>query len=280
MAIIEIENLTYTYPVENFPALHGVNLRVEEGEWVVVSGENEAGKSTLCCIIAGLIPSVYRGKLEGTVRLCSLDVCQASRKDLIHRVGMVMQNPFHQISGGRFTVAEEVAFGLENLGVPRPEMHWRVNDMLAQVGIAHLARCSPFSLSGGQQQLVALAAALVMHPEVLVLDEPTSQLDPQASQKVLAVVQDLQKQGLTVVLVEHRLEWAAEFASRLVILEKGTICADGLPAQVFAGLAGRASGVHFPAVTLLGFQARREGLWPAGRPLPVTIEQAVRGFRR
>lgn len=279
MAVIEIENLTYTYPVENSPALRGINLQVEEGEWVVVSGENEAGKSTLCCMIAGLIPSVYRGKLVGAARLCGLDVCKASRKDLIRRVGMVMQNPFNQISGARFTVAEEVAFGLENLGVPRPEMHRRVDDVLEQVGIARLATCSPFSLSGGQQQLVALAAALVMRPEVLVLDEPTSQLDPQASQNVLAVVQDLQKQGLTVVLVEHRMEWAAEFASRLVILEKGVICADGLPAEVFAELAGRASGVHLPAVTSLGFQARREGLWPADRPLPITIEQAVKGFR-
>lgn len=279
MALIELENLTYTYPTEESPALSSVDLRVEAGELVVVSGANESGKSTLCAVISGLVPHYYRGKLEGSARVCGCDVATTPRRELVRKVGMVLQNPFSQISGARFSVAEEVAFGLENLGVPREEMHRLVEDTLEQVGIRPLAERPPLSLSGGQQQLVALAGALVMRPEVLVLDEPTSQLDPQASLKVLAVVNALREQGLAVLLVEHKMEWAAEFAGRLVILEKGTVALDGRPEQVLAALAGRAGGVRLPAVTVLGHQARDEGLWPPERALPVTVAQAAEGFR-
>ena len=279
MAVIEIENLIYTYPVEETPALRGINLRVEAGELVVVSGENESGKSTLCAVISGLVPHYYHGKLEGLAYVCGYDVARTPRRELVRKVGMVLQNPFSQISGARFSVAEEVAFGLENLGVPRAEMHRLVENTLEQVGIGHLADRSPVNLSGGQQQLVALAGALVMRPDVLVLDEPTSQLDPQASLKVLAVVDTLIKQGLTVLLVEHKMEWAAEYADRLVILENGVVVLDGRPEQVLADLAGRESGVRVPAVTTLGQKARSEGLWPADRALPVTVAQAAEGFR-
>lgn len=279
VALMEIKNLSYTYPFEEAPALREVNLHVDEGELVVVSGENEAGKSTLCAVVSGLIPHFYHGKLEGSVAICGIEIADTPRKEWVHKVGMVMQNPFNQITGARFSVAEEVAFGMENLGIPREEMRRRVGKTLDQIGIRHLAERPPITLSGGQQQLVALAGALVMNPALLVLDEPTSQLDPQASQRVLDLVGALRCEGLGVLLVEHKMEWAAEHADRLVVLERGSVTLEGQPRKMLAELARLNRGVRIPAVTLIADEARREGFWPADKELPATVAQAVEGFR-
>jgi energy-coupling factor transport system ATP-binding protein len=190
-----------------------------------------------------------------------------------------MQNPFNQISGTKFTVREEIAFGLENLGVPREQMIERVEEAMALVGIGELAERSPLALSGGQMQRVAIAAILAMQPKVLVLDEPTSQLDPIGSKEVFASLQALVAEGrTTVVMVEHKLEWVAVFANRVVAIEGGEIIADGSAVEVLCEEGRVIETIGQTRYTQAARRARPAGLWPAERRLPVTLDEAVEGF--
>lgn len=277
--MIDIHGLTYTYPASETPALNGIDLHVPEGQLCAVVGANGAGKSTLCYAIAGFVPHFYGGALQGRVAVAGRDVAKASLAELAGEIGLVFANPFNQITGARFTVREEVAFGLENLGVPRNEMLARVDAALALVGLAGMGDRSPYALSGGQQQRAALASVIVMRPRVLVLDEPTSQLDPVGTREVFETLAGLaQAGGTTVVLVEHKLEWIAVHADRVVVLAGGHAVLDGPPADVLAAAALPDHGLAPTRYTQAARLAVARGLAPADRPLPVTLDQATRFF--
>jgi energy-coupling factor transport system ATP-binding protein len=274
--MIHVEGLTYTYPATSSPALRGVSFEVPQGQFCTVIGANGAGKSTLCYALTGFVPHFYRGTIEGRVDVAHHDVPETSLADLAGEVGLVFANPFNQITGARFTVREEVAFGLENLGVPREEMPPRIEQVLAVTGLAELADRSPYALSGGQQQRLAIASVLIMRPPVLVLDEPTSQLDPVGTREVFKVLADLARSGdTTVVLSEHKLEWVAVFADRVIVLADGQIVADGPPRTVLASPDLERFGVGSTRYTRVARRAQAEGLAAATRPLPVTLEQTV-----
>jgi energy-coupling factor transporter ATP-binding protein EcfA2 len=279
MALIELVHVTYTYPVSTRPALSDVSLRVNEGEFVAIIGPNDAGKSTLCYTLAGFVPNFFRGQLDGRVEVAGLQSNANPLSDWVLQVGLVVRNPFNQISGTKYTVFEEVAFGLENLGVPRDEMRQRVEEALRVNGIADLADRSPYSLSGGQQQRVALTSILVMQPKVLVLDEPTSQMDPAGTREVFGQIRSLAERGMTVVMAEHKIEWVAAFADRVVALYEGKVLLDGKPGDVLTSdeLLGKGFGIS--RYTSVAREARPRGLWPADRPLPVTLDEAAAGFR-
>lgn len=279
MAIIDIEDLTYTYPFTDRPALRDVSLRVEEGEFLAIIGANGAGKSTLCYTLTGFVPHFFHGEMEGRVHVAGLETREHPLEDIVLVAGLVFQNPFNQISGAKFTVYEEVAFGLENLGVPREEMRVRVDRALALAGITDLADRSPYALSGGQQQRLALASMLVMEPRLLVLDEPTSQLDPIGSREVFEVIRELSRQGITVVMAEHKLEWVATFADRVITLAEGEIVLSGPPDQVLASDVLETAQIGQTRYTTVARRAQAGGLWPAGWRLPVTVDQAEAGFR-
>lgn len=279
MAIVEIEGLTYRYPHTDQPALHDLSLRVEEGEFVAIIGANGAGKSTLCYTLTGFVPHFFQGEMGGRVNVAGLETRDQPLEDIVLVAGLVFQNPFNQISGAKFTVYEEIAFGLENLGVPRQEMRPRVDRVLALAGITDLADRSPYALSGGQQQRVALASMLVMEPRLLVLDEPTSQLDPIGSREVFGVIREMSRQGITVVMAEHKLEWVATFADRVIVLAEGQIILSGPPGQVLVADVLERHHIGQTRYTAAARRAQAEGLWPAGHPLPVTLDQAVAGFR-
>src|SRR5215813_7631463 len=232
MAIINLQNVTYQYPLTDVPVLKNINLQVNEGEFVAIIGPNGAGKSTLCYTIAGFIPHFFKGELTGTVEVAGQDSSKSNLHEWVLNVGLAFQNPFNQISGAKYTVYEEVAFGLENIGIPRDEMKQRVEDALKLTGISELADRSPYSLSGGQQQRVALTSILVMQPKVLVLDEPTSQMDPIGTREVFGVIRTMAEKGMTVVLVEHKVEWIAQFADRVIALYEGHILLKGRPQEV------------------------------------------------
>ena len=166
MTITQLYNVTYRYPLTDKPALSKVDLQVKEGEFVAIIGPNGAGKSTLCYTIAGFIPHFFKGELDGRVEVAGIETSSSNLSEWVLNVGLVFQNPFNQISGAKYTVYEEVAFGLENLGVPRAEMETRVDQALTLTGISDLADRSPYSLSGGQQQRVALTSILVMEPPI------------------------------------------------------------------------------------------------------------------
>lgn len=278
--MIRVENLTYSYPRAPEPALKELSLEIPQGQFCGVIGANGAGKSTLCYTLTGFVPHFYRGTLTGQVRVAGKDVPGTPLAELAGEIGLVFPNPFNQITGARFTVREEVAFGLENLGVPRDEMTQRVAEALALTGLADLADRSPLALSGGQQQRLAIASVIVMRPRVLVLDEPTAQLDPVGTREVFAVLSELAAGETTVVLAEHKLEWMAVFAHRVIVLADGRIAADGSPQEVLAAADLETYGVRPTRYTLAARQALARGLAVAERPLPVTLEQAVRFFKR
>jgi energy-coupling factor transporter ATP-binding protein EcfA2 len=280
MALVLLEDVTYTYPLEKEPALKGIDLAVDEGEFVGIVGANGAGKSTLCHVIAGFVPHFFKGDLQGRVQVAGRDVPASTLGQIVKDVGLVFQNPFTQISGARFTVYEELAFGLENLGFSHREMQQRLSWVMDLTNIEPLRDRSPYALSGGQQQRVALASILVMRPSVLVLDEPTSQLDPAGSREIYQIVDRLRREGMTVVLVSHAVEWMATYADRVIALAKGEIVLQGPPRQVLTSPLLLQHGIGASSYTRVARAAREADLWPAEMPLPVTLEQAVEGFSR
>ena len=278
MPIVNLQNVTYKYPLTEAPVLANINLQVEEGEFVAIIGPNGAGKSTLCYTLSGFIPHFYKGELAGTVEVAGIETHQSTLSEWVLNVGLAFQNPFNQITGAKYTVFEEIAFGLENIGVPRNEMKERVERALEMTGISDLADRSPYSLSGGQQQRVALTSILVMEPKVLVLDEPTSQMDPIGTREVFGVIREMAERGMTVVLAEHKVEWIAQFADRVIALHEGKILLDGKPGEVLTSGLLDGKGFGISRYTSTAREAQKQGLWPKNRNLPVTLHEAIEGF--
>lgn len=277
MAIVNLESVTYKYPLTDSPALQDINLEIEEGEFVAVIGPNGAGKSTLCYTLAGFVPHFFKGELNGKVEVDGRDLLESELNEWVLTVGLAFQNPFNQISGAKYTVFEELAFGLENIGVPREEMKPRVEAAMQLTGIRDLADRSPYSLSGGQQQRVALTSILVMQPKVLVLDEPTSQMDPVGTREVFGVIRTMAERGMTVVMAEHKVEWIAQFADRVVALHEGRILLDGKPSAVLTSDLLVEKGFGISRYTSVARKAKEMGLWKKEN-LPMTLDEAVEGF--
>jgi energy-coupling factor transport system ATP-binding protein len=277
MAIVNLQNVTYKYPLTDLAVLQNINFRVEEGEFVALIGPNGAGKSTLCYTLAGFVPHFFKGELTGVVEVAGAESHDATLSEWVLNVGLAFQNPFNQISGAKYTVFEEIAFGLENFGIPRQEMKMRVEEAMNLTGISDLADRSPYSLSGGQQQRVALTSILVMQPKVLVLDEPTSQMDPVGTREVFGVIRRMAERGMTVILAEHKVEWIAEFADRVIALKDGQILLEGTPSEVLTSPLLPEHGFGISRYTSVARKAQELGLWKKEK-LPVTLEQAVEGF--
>jgi len=272
LPIIQTKNLTYTYPGGTKPAIKDVSLTVEKGDFVILTGPSGCGKTTLCRCFNGLIPHFYSGKLEGELTVGKLDVVEHQIYEMACHVGLVFQNPENQLFA--LSVEKDVAFGLENLGLPRDEIRKRVDWALQMTGIEELWERAPHELSGGQQQRVAIACVLAMQPEVMVLDEPTSFLDPLGAQKIFEVISELnRKLGITVILVEHRLDLASKYANHVVIMDEGTIVLDGKPREVFDSESARLIGVGIPRATRLWQMLRQNGIRLAGAP--VSSEEVI-----
>ncbi|MGQ9598738.1 MAG: ABC transporter ATP-binding protein [Anaerolineae bacterium] len=215
--MIRFERLSYRYPGNQEPVLHDLSFQIEEGEFLLVMGPSGAGKSTLLRCLNGLVPHFYGGVISGKVRVADRDPVAMGPKGMADTVGLVFQDPETQFVVDK--VEDELAFALENLGLEPVVMRKRVEEVLDQLGIAHLRHRSVNQLSGGERQRVAIAAAMTLQPRVLVLDEPTSQLDPQAAEEVLdALVKLNQDLGLTIVLSEHRLERVVQYVDRILYL--------------------------------------------------------------
>jgi energy-coupling factor transporter ATP-binding protein EcfA2 len=277
MAIVNLQNVTYKYPLTASPALQNINLQINEGEFVAIVGPNGAGKSTLCYTLAGFVPHFFKGELTGTVEVAGIESHKSTLSEWVLNVGLAFQNPFNQISGAKYTVYEEIAFGLENIGIPRDEIKVRVDETLNLTGIRDLADRSPYSLSGGQQQRVALTSILVMQPKVLVLDEPTSQMDPIGTREVFGVIREMAHRGLTVILVEHKMEWIAAFADRVIALKDGQILLEGTPSEVLTSPLLTENGFGISRYTSVARKAQEQGLWKKDK-LPVTLDEAADGF--
>ena len=259
MAVIETKNLTYTYPGGTKPSINDVTIKVEKGDFVLITGPSGCGKTTLCRCFNGLIPHFYQGELKGEITVAEMDVTKHPTYEMAKHVGLVFQNPENQLFA--LSIEKDVAFGLENLGVPREEMQKRVEWALNLTGIYDLRERSPHEVSGGQQQRVAIASVLAMQPKIIVLDEPTSFLDPLSAEKIFEVIHELnQKLGITVVLVEHRLDLTAKYANHIIIMDEGKVCSDGETREVLSNEEARLIGVGIPKATLLYQMLRRDGM--------------------
>ncbi len=273
MPVVEIKGLSFTYLGADTPSLLDVDLEVEKGEYVVVAGPSGCGKSTLCRCLNGLVPHFYEGKYSGEVVVEGMIVADHGVPELSQRVGMVFQDPESQLFS--LTVESEVAFGPENIGLPREEIVNRVRDSLSRAEIVHLRDRMPFEISGGEQQRVAVAATLAMLPEILVLDEPTSNLDPQGASTLLKLVGELNKvSGKTVVMVEHRLEAVAGYADRVVLMDKGRIVANGEPRSVLSSEVAASLGIGVPKIMVLAKSLESDGR-RVDSSYPLTVEEGI-----
>jgi len=279
MAVINIQDFTYTYPLMRKPVLKGINLQINQGEFVAILGPNDAGKSTLCYAISGFLKHFFKGKYQGTIKINDMDLDTTPQHEWVRNVGLVFQNPFTQLSGSKFTVYEEIAFGLENFGVTREEMIARTDAVMEKTGITELADRSPYAISGGQQQRVALASIFVLEPMVIVLDEPTSQLDPIGTREVFQTIKTISSEGRIVIMAEHKIEWVAEFADRVIVLHNGQIILEGSPREVLTSNILDEIGVRSTRYTSVARKAQQRDLWPSEKDLPVTLQEAIDGFQ-
>lgn len=287
--MILFDRVTYRYPGATAPILQSVSLEIGKGEFALVIGVSGAGKSTLLRCIDGLVPHFYGGTLEGTLRVAGKDPVQAGPAAMSQLVGFVFQNPEAQFVMD--TVEAELAFAMENHNLPPATMRERIEEVLDQLGIAHLRKRRISTLSGGEKQRVAIASTLTLQPHILVLDEPTSQLDPQAAEEVLTTLQKLNADlGLTIILSEHRLDRVLQYADRLIYLPGGgQALLQGPPQEILAQIdlapplaqLGKALGWHPLPLTIKEARRFAESLSLQASPLPTTslpgpVEIAIR----
>ena len=277
MPVIAVENLKYRYPHADALALDGLTFTVEKGEFIGIVGANGAGKSTLSQALIGLVPQFYNGAYGGRVLIDGLPTESTPISELCCKVGLVFQNPFNQLSGAKDNVYEEVAFGMQNLGVPRAEMHRRTENALKLLDIWQFRDRNPFDLSGGQMQRVAIASILVMEPDIIVLDEPTSQLDPQGSEEVFRTVDKLAHSGITILMIEQKIEKIAAYCDRILLLHQGHQIAFDTPQKVFSRPDLEQLGVQAPVFTRI---CRALGTTLPDGSYPVTVEEAANQLRR
>jgi energy-coupling factor transporter ATPase len=276
LAVIEIRDLTYTYPGATKPSIKEVSVTINKGDFVILTGPSGCGKTTLCRCFNGLIPHFYNGTLEGEIVVAGLKVADQQIYQLARHVGLVFQNPENQLFA--LSVEKDVAFGLENFAMPRDEMRKRVDWALQMAGISELSERPPHELSGGQQQRVAIASVLAMQPDIMILDEPTSFLDPVGAQKIFEVINELNKKlDITIILVEHRLDLAAKYANHVIVIDEGNVVLNGTPREIFASEEARLIGVGIPKATRLYQQLKQNGIHL--KTVPVTTEETANLLR-
>jgi energy-coupling factor transporter ATP-binding protein EcfA2 len=268
--LIRLREFNFSYNGADRPALNNINLTIEDGQFVLLTGASGGGKSTLCRVFNGLVPHFYGGKISGQAEVQGLDILKTPPKELATKVGMVFQDPENQLV--TTDVEREIAFGLENLGYPKNLIARRIEEALDTAGIAQLRFARNNELSGGEKQKVAIASVLALHPEILVLDEPTSELDPQSAEEVLRLLERLNDElGLTVILIEQRLDRVVHLVDRLLVMGGGEIIADGAPREVMGGdIEGLAIGLP-PVIRLM---RQLQGKELALNGLPLTVKDA------
>lgn len=270
MSIITAEGLRYKYPGTDRLALDNLDFAIEQGEFIGIIGRNGAGKSTLCQALIGLVPHFYKGSYGGRVVVAGIEVGNSDIHELSQRIGLIFQDPFTQVTGSKLTVIEEVAFGMEHMGVARKDMVERAHWAMSLLGISDLEQQNPYELSGGQMQRVAIASIIAMKPRVIILDEPTSQLDPQGSEEVFRAIDQLKHEGHTIIMVSQDMEVMAEYADRLLLLSDGQLVDDAQTIDVYARSDLADYGVRPPRYTEICRQIRPSS---AGR-YPITMKGA------
>ncbi|MBH59464.1 MAG: energy-coupling factor ABC transporter ATP-binding protein [Thaumarchaeota archaeon] len=230
--LIRFDNFSFKYNSRNDKVLEDINLNIKKNEITVLAGPTGCGKSTLLRAIVGLIPNMYEGEYTGEVTVDGIRIRDAEIKEIAKRVGFVFQNPENQIF--MFSVERDIAFGLENLSLEQEIIKNRIEETMKTLNITHLAKKAPHELSDGQKQRTALAGVLAMEPKILILDEPTSLLDPKTATEFMELMNKLCKEReMSIIIVEHRLDLVLKYADRLIVLSNGKVISNDTPENVF-----------------------------------------------
>jgi energy-coupling factor transporter ATP-binding protein EcfA2 len=277
---IKVEQVSWRYTGTDEQVLTEIDVRVDKGEIVLLTGRNGAGKTTFCNLLNGLIPHFYVGDLKGKVTVDGIDTQESFVGYLATRVGLLFQDPASQLISG--SVEDEVAFALENIALPLEEIEARTNASLDYVGLSEFKERPPFALSGGQQQAVALACIIALNPEIYVLDEPTSNLDPYGTLQIFKLLDKIStEQKRTIVIVEHKLEELIDTADRVIVLDEGRIVANGTPREILGEKAELLNemGLWPPQMALLAYRLRHLGIMSEG-VVPMTLEEGIEVFSK
>ena len=274
MDYLKLENVNYKYPLEEKNTLKNINIEIKKGEFWAVIGKNGSGKTTLCNILRRFVPDFYKGELTGKITLEGKELKDYSQKEIVQKIGFVFQNPFTQISGVKNTVFEEIAYGLENLGIEREIIISEVEKILKLLEIEKLRDKNPYNLSGGQKQRVALASIIAMNPDVLVIDEPTSQLDPKGTEDIFKIINLMANEGKTIILVEHKLELIAEYAENILVLDEGEVILSGKAKEVLNNKILLEKEIGMTQYSMLAYELEKSGKVEF-EEIPITKEKIV-----
>ena len=274
MGYFKIENVNYKYPLEDKQALKNINIEIKKGEFWAVIGKNGSGKTTFCNMLRRFVPDFYKGELTGKITLEDKELKDYSQKELVQKIGFVFQNPFTQISGVKDTVFEEITYGLENLGLEKEEIISKVEKILKLLEIEKLRERNPYDLSGGQKQRVALASIIAMNPDILVIDEPTSQLDPKGTEDIFKIINLMANEGKTIILVEHKLELIAEYAQNILVLDEGEIILSGKAEEVLNNKILLEKEIGMTQYSILAYELEKSGKVEL-EEIPITKEKTV-----
>ena len=274
MDYLKLENVNYKYPLEEKNTLKNINIEIKKGEFWAVIGKNGSGKTTLCNILRRFVPDFYKGELTGKITLEGKELKDYSQKEIVQKIGFVFQNPFTQISGVKNTVFEEIAYGLENLGIERETIISEVEKILKLLEIEKLRDKNPYNLSGGQKQRVALASIIAMNPDILVIDEPTSQLDPKGTEDIFKIINLMANEGKTIILVEHKLELIAEYAENILVLDEGEVILSGKAKEVLNNKILLEKEIGMTQYSILAYELEKAGKVEL-KEIPITKEKTV-----
>ena len=254
MCYFKLEDISYKYPLTEENILKNITIGMEKGEFWAVIGKNGSGKTTLCNVLRRFAPDFYKGELTGRIILENKELKDYTVKEIVQKIGFVFQNPFTQISGVKETVFEEIAFGLENLGLEANYIKNKVEETLELLHIKELRHKNPYELSGGQGQKVALASIIAMEPEILIIDEPTSQLDPQGTEEIFKIINMLAEKGKTIILVEHKIELIGEYAEKVIVLDEGEVILKGDTKDVLKNKLLLEKEIGMPQYAMLAYE--------------------------
>jgi len=277
MDLIKFENFYYRYKGNEEYALNNINLKIEDDKFILLCGETGSGKTTLIRCMNGLIPQFYAGFYKGNVELWNgKNTVETPIADLSAEIGIVFQNPENQLIA--MNVEHEIAFGLENLGVPAKEIAKRIEESASLTEIEHILDKAPFELSGGEQQRVALASILVLKPRILILDEPTALLDPYMAKKIINLLNEIKNEkSLSIIISEHRLDLILPLAQQIILMKRGHVLEQGSREKVINGKNFQTLRVNKPVIYSIFNTLKKEKLYE--KMIPPSIPEAIRSLK-
>ncbi len=276
MHLIEFHNFYFRYKRNKEYQLNEINLKIDENKFILLAGPTGSGKTTLIRCMNGLIPQFYPGFYRGYVKVLGKDTAEAPIADLSTEVGIVFQNPENQLIS--MNVEHEIAFGMENLGIPREEMEKRIKEVIKITEIEHLLDKAPFELSGGEQQRVAIASILVLEPKILVLDEPTALLDPSMADKIIKLLKKIQtEKNMTIIISEHRMDLVVPYANEIILLDNAKILEHGKRDEVLNGENFQRLNINKPVIYSVFTKLKSEKLYKDR--VPASIDEAIMYFQ-